>query len=256
MEIHRRWCHAMLAVVSAWGLASILALAIDCSARQVLGIGGSFCSNELLRWQLVGAFDAITEFLIFMLSFTLIYRLQMKLHLRARVVLAFVFRVPLIALAILNILFIREWTTSLDPGVAISASLVCQQVELAYSLISATIPNLKSFLMSFDTAWMMEVGNPLKAIPYSSSTPPEEHQLDSVHNSSYHSRGLSDIRPDRERLALRPESLEHVAAVRHPASERSGSRDGSFASANSQEHIIRCEHRWNVQYGQQPQQGP
>ncbi|KAF1812168.1 hypothetical protein P152DRAFT_487593 [Eremomyces bilateralis CBS 781.70] len=255
MESHRRWCHIMLVVVSVWGLASVLALSIDCGPRQVLGIGGSFCSNQYLRWQLVGAFDAITELLTFCLSFALIHRLQMKLHLRVRVILAFVFRVPLIAIAILNIHLVQGWTTSLDPGVAIAAPLVCQLVELAYSLISATIPNLKSFLMSFDTAWMMEVGTSSKPIPYSNQTPPEEYQLDSFPNSPRHAPGLSGLRIDPEHLTLRPESLEHIAAVQHPASERTGSREGSFASTNSRERIIRCEHRWKIQYGQQPQDG-
>jgi len=35
-------------------------------------------------------------------------------------------------------------------------SLTIEQIQLVYALVSATIPNLKSFIMSFDTAMMMD----------------------------------------------------------------------------------------------------
>jgi hypothetical protein len=48
----------------------------------------------MVRWRFVGIFDAITESMIVCLSFGLIYRLQMRMELKIRVILAFIFRLP------------------------------------------------------------------------------------------------------------------------------------------------------------------
>jgi hypothetical protein len=45
---------------------------------------------------------------------------------------------------------------------SLTAAIVYELVELGYSLLSATVPNLKSFIMSFDTAMMMDFTYELK----------------------------------------------------------------------------------------------
>lgn len=50
--------------------------------------------TKLTRWEFIGILDAISELLIFLLSFGLIWGLQMRLDLKVRVVLAFIFRLP------------------------------------------------------------------------------------------------------------------------------------------------------------------
>jgi hypothetical protein len=55
----------------------------------------------------------------------------------------------------------RTYNGISDVPLAITAALVCEQVEIGYSLISATLPNLKAFIQSFHTEMMMNVAHKL-----------------------------------------------------------------------------------------------
>lgn len=49
---------------------------------------------ELLRWEIIGAFDVLTEVALFAMAIYLVLDLRITLQLKVFVVLAFAFRVP------------------------------------------------------------------------------------------------------------------------------------------------------------------
>jgi hypothetical protein len=92
----------------------------------------------------------------------------------------FALRLPLLALAGL---FYTAWKSSLhsdNAGVERTTALVYQQSQLCYSLISATIPCLKTFIQSFDT------GSGQKAGFGNSSNSGAYGHMSSVHHSTAH----------------------------------------------------------------------
>jgi hypothetical protein len=66
----------------------------------------------------------------------------------------------LIPIIVLHIYYYRKASEKgTDFAFAITAAIVCEQIEFSYSLISATLPNLKAFIESFNTSFMMDIGH-------------------------------------------------------------------------------------------------
>ncbi|KAF2402029.1 hypothetical protein EJ06DRAFT_474359 [Trichodelitschia bisporula] len=174
MQRHRLLCDINLGIMALWACSSIVALSVRCSPQDLLQPRSGRCEDQLLRWRFIGVFDAVTEVMIVILSSGLVWRLQMRMGLKLRVVFAFVFRLPLVAVAILHIIYLSRTRPPADISMLIVPALICEQAELTYSLISATIPNLKGFLMSFDTSMMMDVS--FKVQSSAQSTAPSERE--------------------------------------------------------------------------------
>jgi hypothetical protein len=68
---------------------------------------------------------------------------------KCQVVMAFSSRLLLIALSALRLAYFGKYPTSPQPQFAVTNSLLFQQAVIVWSLISATLPNMKSFLESF-----------------------------------------------------------------------------------------------------------
>jgi len=122
-------------------------------------------------------------------------------------------------------------------------SLVCEQIELGYSLLSATIPNLKSFIMSFDTAMMMDISHKLQSQPNSHTD--INNRLGS---SSDRAPRLSDVEcRDTFISRLRPETeLRHIASIQHLQDWTDDGSLGNF-ERESQDRMIRCDVQWTIE---------
>jgi hypothetical protein len=140
-----------------------------------------------------------------------------------------------------------------DLTFAVIPSLTCETVELGYSLISATIPNLKSFVMSFDTAMMMDVSFKLK--PYSQSQSTAGNRSDRIGSSSSKSNRLPALSDNESRVdfigRLRPdnEGLQYTSHIHH-FDDWSLSRDDipiRRPDRNLQEGLIRRDVHWRVE---------
>ncbi|KAF2458961.1 hypothetical protein BDY21DRAFT_283026, partial [Lineolata rhizophorae] len=150
----RLLCNGLLALSIIWGVASSIAVSARCDLRPIDPNlpHAAFCADKTTRWKVVVAIDVATEIVFACLPVYLVWNLQMKSDLKFRVVLAFMFRLPVAAFSLLFLNAIsRSMTNGLLPGVNVTPWVIWHQVELGYSLISATIPCLKSFIKSFDT---------------------------------------------------------------------------------------------------------
>lgn len=99
--------------VTLWGILSIVALSVDCAASGYIQGDEAKCSHQVcfcehgsrlselrpnviqfLRWQLITAFDAVTEGIILLIVITVVWPVHLALSRKFQVVLAFSFRLP------------------------------------------------------------------------------------------------------------------------------------------------------------------
>lgn len=162
----------------------------------------------------------------------------------------------IVAFAVVHIYFINNFTVRPNTGVRLAAPIIYQQIELCYSLISCTVPNMKSFLMNFDTAIGMTVGGiTSRAYPTGGAA--------SGTGNSFQLRSMLRSRPGKEAstpavektstATLRPDPVNYKASIGPgaPATEERSSLsrdDKSDRTTNSEDMIIRRDVQWNVRY--------
>lgn len=73
----------------------------------------------------------------------------MSFRWKAQITIAFCFRVVVVPVSSLHLVYIKTYLGSTQPQLDIAEALVAQQVMLTTSLLSACLLNFKSFLKSF-----------------------------------------------------------------------------------------------------------
>ena len=149
------------------------------------------------------------------------------------------------ALAILRIYLVGRYVHSATPGLDIVPVLVCQQVELCWSLISATIPALKSFVKSFNSGFGLTF-DPDATTRYGSRGYGASggYELRSV------GKGKSMLSSKGSRNATMNDGEDRITDVLHRKEKGNGRDVGSIKSMGSQDHIIRKDMQWEVHYEQ------
>jgi len=104
-----------------------------------------------LRWQVVSAFNIITEATLFALSIYLVAGLHMSMAKKSMVIIAFGLRLPVIAACVLRLHYLAYSLDSSDPTFDTVLFVTWTEVELAYSIMAATIPCLKPFVSQLNT---------------------------------------------------------------------------------------------------------
>ena len=148
------------------------------------------------------------------------------------------------SVAILAILYLHYITTFHDNpnvGVAITVAMVFQQCELGYSLVSSTIPILKTFLRDFDTGMGLNLSSVMATTGYgSSNNRGGNYKLKELSKDGTQPSQTS--RTERSRRTglqkLRPDLHEYTTSIYHSTRPESTSEDISHATAGSQEMII------------------
>lgn len=150
-------------------------------------------------------------------------------------------------LSILHLHYVAKYTGSDNPGVAIVPVIVMQQVELCWSLISATVPNLKSFVKSFSSGFGIQLDASLTQ-NYGSGRYGRSgggYEMGSLPGKGSHkseSAGRSFNDPGETRRVL-PTNTSHVTTI-----TREQDSIDSGGSQDSRGHIIRKDIQWDVHY--------
>lgn len=147
-----RICNVITGAILIWTILSALLVSAGCSAESISPKTPSqICSGIEKRYMFVVVTDAMTDLVLAFIPVYLCRRLQMNILLKLQVLGIFALRLPLLVLAGY---FLKTWKRSLhsgNPGIARTVPLVFQQSQLCFSLITGSIPCLKSFIRSFDT---------------------------------------------------------------------------------------------------------
>ncbi|KAF2261346.1 hypothetical protein CC78DRAFT_521904 [Lojkania enalia] len=148
-------CDLSLGFTILCGIAAVFAGNVGCPSSSALS---NHCDGQIMRWSIVTGLDVITEVVALILPPYLVWQLQMKSTYKLRVIAAFCFRAGTI---VFSVIYLNSWvhySNGAPSPFNILPVLIWQQVLLAWSLISATIPNLKAFLQSLSTNWGIDWG--------------------------------------------------------------------------------------------------
>lgn len=104
---------------------------------------------------MITATDVVTDLIGFLTPLVSVWDLNMKVKYKAQVILAFSFRLPMTVLSILHLKSLNTRTKTNDSQSSVTKRLLYLQAMLAWSLISATIPNMRGFIKSFGTSFGM-----------------------------------------------------------------------------------------------------
>ncbi|KIV96677.1 hypothetical protein, variant [Exophiala mesophila] len=236
---------ALLALMALWGVSAIVAVSVNCSVPGFIEADNAGCTNQFVRWQIITALDVFTECMLVLFSVFIVWPVQLSLALKTQVVAAFAFRLPVAALSLIHLHYVSEYTKSDNVGLAIVPVLVLQQVQLCWSLISATIPNLKSFVKSFSSGFGIQL-DPSATRIYGSSNQygrNNGYELGSVRGDprSKSRSGNASYNDIEGPTALPQDGANHK---KHP----NGRDEESIHSGGSQDHIIRKDVQWKIHY--------
>jgi hypothetical protein len=194
------------------------------------------------------------------ISVLTVWPVQLSFRLKLQVVVAFALRLPsvsrsrkirnsadsstrLAAIALLHLHFIGNYVHSETPALSIVSVLVCQQVELCWSLISATIPNLKSFVKSFSCGFGLNIDLNASSRYGSRSYGGAAYELGSVKKTP-----VQSSRSSRHIATIPDHSEARSVAIRHGGETSHARKARSSTSIGSEDHIIRKDIRWQMEY--------
>lgn len=127
--------------------------------------------SQLLRWQIISAFEVVIEVSIFAVIIGLVYNLQMARTKKFAVVFGFAFRLPyvihssteafanrganrLIALIMLHLHEVQDTIGSTNSTFDYIPASAIMSIQLGWSLVSATIVRLKSFVENLGSGYL------------------------------------------------------------------------------------------------------
>lgn len=257
------FCIGLMAFSAAWGVGSCLAFLINCRASTLLTLDNvKQCPNQHARWAVITAIDVCTEILTWALVLQLSWTVSMSLNRKFQVAMAFSFRIPLIAFSAIHLAYFGKYPDSAEPQFMVTNSLLLQQAMIVWSIISATVPNLKNFLKSFSIGMGFPIAFDLSM--YGSSN---MYALQSLENNrskatssaaaaggastsvSVHDRSESERRGRPQNW--RPDRVSNQATAAHNYRNNSRenlSEEGESYRNGSQEMIISKEVAWQVTY--------
>nr|OQO17916.1 hypothetical protein B0A51_12471 [Rachicladosporium sp. CCFEE 5018] len=147
-------CYALCGVYAVWGLASVITIGAMCNGPEYVADGlEARCGDQSARWGGIAAFDVLTELTLIVMPFVIVWPLQMSTKLKLQVTSAFSFRLGVAALAVTHAVYASRLPRSAHPSLASIPRIALAEAELCWSIVSATIPNLKSFMSSFNTGF-------------------------------------------------------------------------------------------------------
>ncbi|PYH88706.1 hypothetical protein BO71DRAFT_445067 [Aspergillus ellipticus CBS 707.79] len=149
-QAYLRLCVVLLGVIALWGIVSTLATAMRCNPSHPWEFDQ--CNFFVTGWRAITAFDVITEAFLVGLSIRLVWGIQMHRSQKAAVVFAFGIRILIIILILLRQSYLNR-LASHNAFLDLSSILVVTEILLHCSLMAATVPCLKPFVIAFNTGW-------------------------------------------------------------------------------------------------------
>ena len=151
------------------------------------------------------------------------------------------------ALAAVHLHYVGNYVHATDTSLAIVAAVVWRQLELCWSLLSASIPNFKSFMKSFNSGFGLDMDLATSAKgSRDRNTSYELHSM-GANGSKANASKNRDVTSFTDNL--RPGVGHHSATIQHVrANGRRLGKASSIESGGSREMIIRKDVAWNVDY--------
>ncbi|KAH8422426.1 uncharacterized protein LDX57_000180 [Aspergillus melleus] len=146
------WCKATQILTTLWAIASIIALGILSKSGGQLGIE-RMDPRVNNAWKGITIIDVVTEALLVALSVYLVWGIRMQFKQKVAVIFAFGTRATLIIISIVRQTYLNRAFSGTDISLRLSDALIATEVLLHFSIMAATMPCLKPFVVAFNTGW-------------------------------------------------------------------------------------------------------
>ncbi|KAH9826560.1 hypothetical protein Tdes44962_MAKER00524 [Teratosphaeria destructans] len=155
----RQWriCTAAIGVMSLWTVLSPMIVSIGCRPGQAVDPTLSYCTGDLTRWRFVAAIDFVLEFALLALPAFLFGSVRMHLSKKLTVLMAFAFRLINGLLLVAYLISYTSFKHHGNANIGIVESQTWLEALVSFTLMSATIPVLKSFMGRFKTADLVRI---------------------------------------------------------------------------------------------------
>ncbi|KAK1149685.1 hypothetical protein N8T08_005238 [Aspergillus melleus] len=104
-------------------------------------------------WKGITTVDVVTEALLVALSVYLVWGIRMQFKQKVAVIFAFGTRATLIIISIVRQTYLTRAFSGTDISLRLSKALIATEVLLHFSIMAATMPCLKPFVVAFNTGW-------------------------------------------------------------------------------------------------------
>ncbi|TVY37710.1 hypothetical protein LSUB1_G002187, partial [Lachnellula subtilissima] len=134
-------------VVILWGISAEFAIAFQCTPTR-WAIITSRCFDRILFWNIIGAFDVLTDIIIVILPGYLVWALCMPRGKKFGVFIVFATRIIIVPLAIFRLYFLSTTSSPSRPDQTLSAyhAYLLTTIDLNTAVFAACLPFLKPFI--------------------------------------------------------------------------------------------------------------
>lgn len=205
---------------------------------------------QYLRWQIITGVDVAVESLVSLLPGIVVATINMSAGSKAQVFVAFGIRLPSVSLSIGHLVYLGRAYSSNDPQLTITEALIFQQAMLVWSLVSATIPNMKGFMRTFSMEMGVSVPKDPDGTYYDRRNSIPLGTIGSGSNGRRRTAAWDDEEGQESAQSMfRPDVVQHTVLVEHlgPSSQFiSMDNELDLSETSSQDLIIRKDVQWKV----------
>jgi hypothetical protein len=232
IESHRHIAYGIIIATTLWTFGAAMAAALQCDPSQPWILVGQQCPHVYTRLKAVCIIDAILEAALVACTCWLVRPLKTSPSNKFMVVFVFSFRLPLVILIAfrLHTFNYNNLTTNFTFYESIYVTLT--QTQVNYSLISATIPNLRPVIKHLNTHYGAMAESTITGSNYNSNPGSTSRSRNttvrSVNNRKSRRRSsLGNMFPmsPLRKLSLKPKDSAHSAKKGSGSGSGSGSRD-------------------------------
>lgn len=220
IESHRRVAYGIIIATAMWAIGAVFSSALQCDPSQPWTLVGQQCTNFYTRLKIVCIIDAILEAFLVACTAFMVRPLKTPLSNKFVVVFVFSFRLPIIVIIAFRLYTFQD--TGLNDFSYIEAMYITlTQTQVNYSLISATIPNLRPIINNLNTHYGAMGESTLTGSGYNSNS--------NGSNSNSGGRTTGTQRSGSRRNSRRS-SLGNIMAMGPLKRLKSKARDGSLSA--------------------------
>ena len=208
--------------------------------------------TQVARWAVICCLDVVSELVLLAVPIWFISKNQIKNSKKRVVVFVYTFRLVVAAFSIATVSTYFSYLHDSKLSIGAGPTIAWQEVLLGTSLVSASIPCLRSFLWAFMSTGLMTVYGNNGTTTGGSAVLPSLNRSQ-VQESHSRSTNREEQQPSRSlQQRLRPDWQQYRADVKTSARDRvkssghaRGAESGSLKSDASEQMII----HHNVEFG-------
>ncbi|KAK4635120.1 hypothetical protein CLAFUW4_02160 [Fulvia fulva] len=240
------------AITVLYGLLAILLSSAGCRPQSALVASvDAVCDANTARWTVLTALDGLTELIILAMPIWFISKNDLQASKKRIVIFVYAFRLLVIGISVAVTTTYFNFLNNGDDDIDIAPVVAWEEVLLAFSLISASFPCLRSFLWAFMSRGLMTMyGNTIAE----SST--NHSRSASVQLRSFNAYKSNTSRTGSEtgdsRFRLRPEQVQYQVNVigeprRNPQPSGIDTRSRRSESDGSNQMVIHHQTSYRVE---------